>query len=197
MAAIIADKFRGSGESADKEAEKVVKRPKVTHKKSSKTQSQPTLLLTRNSFDPLTVKEAPDDGNYSDQIPLLESDTDSDAEDITNNEVRVILSSNFKINRYILIQLANSLPIKTIAERGAAAHQPCKKITKQTKWKAPVQHVLSASALSMSKKAHVEDIYEEEDVQELKLSITSQGHQADHTKARVCVILIFIQTVYH
>ena len=122
---------------------------------------------------------------------MLESDTDSDVEDITNEEVRVILSSNFKINRYILFQLANSLAIKTITECGAAAHQPCKK-KKQTK-QAPVQHVLPASALSASKKARVEDI---EDIQEPKVSITSQGHRADHTKVRVHVIHIFIQTVY-
>ena len=127
MAAIIADELRGSDESADEEAAKVVKKPKVTScKKGSKTWSRPTSLLTRNSFDPLTVKEASNDGNYSNEIPLLESDTDSDVEDITNEEVRVILSSNFKINRYILFQLANSLAIKTITERGAAAHQPCK-----------------------------------------------------------------------
>ena len=128
MAAIIADELRGSDESADGEAAKVVKKPKVMgRKKGSKTRSRPTSLLTRNSFDPLTVEEASNDGNYSDEIPLLESDTDSDAEDITNEEVRIILSSNFKINRYILFQLANSLAIKTIAEHGAAAGQPRKK----------------------------------------------------------------------
>ena len=133
MAAIIADELRGSDESADKEAAKVVKKPKVmSHKKGSKTRSQPTSLLTRNSFDPLTVEEASNDGNYSDEIPLLESDTDSDVEDITNEEVRIILPSNFKINRYILFQLANSLAIKTIAECGAAARQPHKKKSRQS-----------------------------------------------------------------
>lgn len=149
--------------------------------------------MTKNSFDPLTVEEASDvdDGNYSDEIPSLKSDTDSDVEDITNEEVRVILSSNFEINRYISFQLANSLAIKTIAECGAAARQPRKKNSKGTKRQAPVQHVLSVSA---SKRARVEDADGEDDVQELTASVTSR---VDHTKkVRACAVLNFIWTVH-
>ena len=65
MAAIIAIELRGSDESADEEAAKVVKKPKVTsRKKGSKTRSRPTSLLTRNAFDPLTV-EGSNDGNLT------------------------------------------------------------------------------------------------------------------------------------
>jgi hypothetical protein len=91
MAQLIASELRASDESGD-EAAVPISKPPARRTKKQKKQAPPATLGTRNSFDVLPVEESSDadDEDYEDDLPPLQSPSDSESEDdmeMTNEEV--------------------------------------------------------------------------------------------------------------
>ena len=73
--------------------------------------------------------------------------------------------------------------VKTIAECGAGSGQPCNKNVKGQKRCAPAQPV---NARSTSKKAHVEDADDDDDIQVITSSLSAPGTvQSEGLKTKV------------
>jgi len=83
----------------------------------------------------------------------------------------------------------NSLPSKTVANRGPAAHQnQKKKDSAGKKWKVPSTPVASESSQPRSKKARVEDV--DDDGDQGPSSSATTPTQPEGVKVKVCELAI-------
>jgi hypothetical protein len=82
---------------------------------------------TGNQYSTLEIEETSEDSDFSDEIPALQSDSDSESvsdrdKQMTNKEVvQSIMQATLLLIPYSF-QLTSLLPRKTVAERGPAAH---------------------------------------------------------------------------
>jgi len=91
MAELIANEMMGSDD--DRETPRSPRRSK--QRTGARTQPRPSVIATANSFDPLPVEESSDtdDGDYNGSGSSSSApSSDSDIEEITNEEVRQITS---------------------------------------------------------------------------------------------------------
>ena len=102
-------------------------RPKQLTRPSRKRAAK--RVSTGNKYNALDVEEASDaeDSDFTDELPALQtgsdSESDSDADkQMTNEEVFQMYIQAPSLLMLYCFQLAGTLPRKTVAERGPAAH---------------------------------------------------------------------------